>query len=117
MIELTETLKTCLCAYLCKKGIRKGGRESRENNSQTNSKGPIHPPLHSNGQKHTFKQHPVEALMWSKHWKRKALSRTASKYHHCERIKLIRYRNPRDMELDEFQQENKGNQEERWQSR
>lgn len=55
----------------------------------------------------TFKQYHVEALVWSKHWERKAVSRTASKYQDCERIKLIRYRKPRDMELEEFQPEKK----------
>lgn len=40
-----------------------------------------------------------EATTQSNHWARKAVSETASKNQHSGRIKLIRYRNPQEMEL------------------
>ena len=56
-----------------------------------------------------------EATTQAKHWERKAVSKTASESQDSERIKLIRYRNHREMELEQFQQ--KKNQEKRHQSR
>lgn len=47
----------------------------------------------------------------SKHWERKAVGKTASKNLHCERMKLIRYRNPGEKELEQFQQEKKKSRE------